>query len=1051
MYRTPVVWVIMSHLRCLLLFVVLFTGTQAVAQSRPKYTNIHDFGGTIVYSNGTSGPDGIESYAGATFDSAGNMYGTTVGGGAIIVNGLGGGMIWEVTTSGAYKDLHDFQGTATRANGTTGPDGIEPCAGVTIDSSGNLYGTASGGGEFGGGMVWEITASGTYLNLHDFGGTIVNADGTGGPDGTYPFAGVTIDRNGNLYGTTEYGGANKSDVGPSANSGMVWEITVSGKYRDLHDFGGYVINANGTVGKDGVFPASPVAFDSAGNRYGTAIARGPNTVGNDGSGMLWEITAAGTYKDIHDFGGTIVNASGAVGLDGLHPAGQLTFDGAGNMYGTAEGGGATDQYGNSFGMVWEVTASGSYVDLHDFGGAVVYPNGTIGVDGRAPAAGVTFDQAGNMFGTTYYGGAYGEGNNGFGMLWELTASGSYFDLHDFGGSATRSDGSSGYDGTFPCAPVTVSTAGVLFGVNENGGKNAAGWYGAGMMWSLAGVSTPAVKSVSLAPNSVVGGTSSTGTVTLGAAAATGGATVTLSSTNMSATVPKTVTIAAGATTATFAITTVGVDDSTTVTISAGSGLWAKTATLTITPAVLSSLSLNPKTVDGGDNSTGTVTLSGPAGPSGTWVELGDNSDYVAAPANVLVPAGANSATFTINTGVVSASTTVTLTATSHGVIKSADLIIAPPTLASISIDPTEVAGGNPATGTVTLSGEAGVGGMAVTLASNSSEVTVPKSVTVAAGQEEATFQITTITVAEKLEATITATNAKVSHTAELTVTPPTLEALSLNPTTLIGGSSSTGAVGLSGPAPTSGMTVKVSSNSHLGTVPATVKVKPGQRVATFTVKTVAIAAQETVTISASLNEDSETAQLKITPPALSSVTVKPTSLVGGISAVGTVTLNGSAPAGGISVGLSVAGPGAVPAYVIVPVNKTSATFSVKTVAVATNQIATLTASQGGVHKTATISVSAPTLKSVALSPASVAPGKTSKGTVTISSAAPTGGLVITLSSSLPAATPPTTVTIAAGKTSATFTVKTSTVSARTTVTILGALNGVTKTATLTIT
>jgi uncharacterized repeat protein (TIGR03803 family) len=97
----------------------------------------------------------------------------------------------------------------------------------------------------------------TYRDRHDFGGTVINADGVSGPDGFQPLAGITFDLAGNKYGTTFEGGAN--------GLGTVWEITASGTYKDLHDFGGIVINADGASGRDGLSPFAAVTFDSAGN------------------------------------------------------------------------------------------------------------------------------------------------------------------------------------------------------------------------------------------------------------------------------------------------------------------------------------------------------------------------------------------------------------------------------------------------------------------------------------------------------------------------------------------------------------------------------------------------------------------------------------------------------------------------------------------------------------------------------------------------------------------------------------------------------------------
>src|SRR5205823_1969421 len=146
----------------------------------------------------------------------------------------------------------------------------------------------------------------------DFGGTVVNADGTLGPDGEVPEHGVASDSLGNMYGTATSGRPFLVELLSSLHAGMVWEITTSGVYKDLHDFGGSVTNADGTNGRDGNAPNCSIALDGAGNLYGTA-AGGPSDLG---AGMLWEIAASGCYSDLHDFGFIITNATGTTGSDG---------------------------------------------------------------------------------------------------------------------------------------------------------------------------------------------------------------------------------------------------------------------------------------------------------------------------------------------------------------------------------------------------------------------------------------------------------------------------------------------------------------------------------------------------------------------------------------------------------------------------------------------------------------------------------------------------------------------------------------------------------------
>jgi hypothetical protein len=288
-----------------------------------------------------------------------------------------------------------------------------------------------------------------------------------------------------------------------------------------------------------------------------------------------------------------------------------------------------------------------------------------------------------------------------------------------------------------------------------------------------------LSSLSLNPTSVTGGNSSTGTVTLSGAAPAGGAQVTLSSSNTTtARVPSSVTVAAGATSATFTVSTSAVAASTTVTISAAYGGATRSASLTVTPAsppppTLSSLSLNPTSVMGGNSSTGTVTLSGPAPPGGAQVTLSSSKTAAArVPSSVMVAAGATSASFTVSTSAVAASTTVTISAIYSGATRSASLTVTPappppPTLASLTLDPANVIGGQSSTGTVTLTGPAPAGGAQVFLSSSNGEATVPSGVTVPAGATSATFTVNTSFVLISTSANISATYNNTSRTATL--------------------------------------------------------------------------------------------------------------------------------------------------------------------------------------------------------------------------------------------------------------------------------------------
>ncbi len=197
-------------------------------------------------------------------------------------------------------------------------------------------------------------------------------------------------------------------------------------------------------------------------------------------------------------------------------------------------------------------------------------------------------------------------------------------------------------------------------------------------------------------------------------------------------------------------------------------------------------------------------------------------------------------------------------------------------------------------------------------------------------------------------------------------TPPSISisSLSMNPTSVAGGNSSTGTVTLSGAAPAGGAQVTLSrSNTTAATVPSSVTVAGGATTATFTVSTNAVATSTTVTISAGYGGATRSASLTVTPappppPTLSSLTLSPTSVVGGAqSSTGTVTLSGPAPAGGAQVFLSSSNDAAsVPSSVIVPAGTSSATFTVRTSAVLISTSATISASYNDTTRTARLSV-----------------------------------------------------------------------------------------------
>ena len=371
-----------------------------------------------------TGADGNEPMGILIFDTSGNLYGTTYQGGA-----SGAGTVFELTPNSdrtwTQSVLYSFTG---------GSDGGGVMSGVIFDPVGNLYGTTLSGGDYGYGTVYELTpnSGGTWTEsvLHSFNGS----------DGATLVGGLVFDTSGNLYGTAVGGGAYGRGVvfKLAPNSDGTWTDTT------LHDFMG---------GKDGGYPDhSNLIFDAAGNLYG--VTAGWQT--GDSNGTVFELTpnSDGTWTQtvLHAFSG---------GKDGYVPQGTLTFDQAGSLYGATLAGG---EYGH--GTVFKLTPSsaGKWKKnvLHQFRG---------GTDGSSPFAGVVFDTAGNLYGTTDDGGigscSDGEGT-GCGTVFKLipNSKGGWTEqvLRRFAGIAAGN----------PISGVLFDAAGNLYATTSNQGFNDLG-------------------------------------------------------------------------------------------------------------------------------------------------------------------------------------------------------------------------------------------------------------------------------------------------------------------------------------------------------------------------------------------------------------------------------------------------------------------------------------------------------------------------------------------------------------------------------------------------
>lgn len=378
----------------------------------------------VLYSF-TDGTDGSHPEAPLIFDGNGNLYGTSLLGGA-----YGYGTVFELSPAkgGGWTEttLHSFNGT----------DGFGP-SGLVFDGSGNLYGTTQEGGTGTAcsgrcGTVFELSPAGggawTGTILYNF---------QGGSDGYYPRSGVIFDAQGNLYGTTQQGGA--------AGRGTVFELA-SGTWNEtiLHSFH---VNT-----KDGTGPAAGLIFDTSGNLYGTTPGGGgAGGVCHGGCGTVFRLAPNGqggwTETVLHSFGNR--------GDNGIwSPGCTLVLDGAGNLYGTAS------ESHNGYGAVFELTPepSGTWKEtiLHRF---------TTIKGGAEPFAGVVFDSQGNLYGTTIEGGKGCAANGGCGVVFKLTRSKTKW-------TETTVFTFNDRDGAGPFASLILDGSGNLYGTTELGGSGS---------------------------------------------------------------------------------------------------------------------------------------------------------------------------------------------------------------------------------------------------------------------------------------------------------------------------------------------------------------------------------------------------------------------------------------------------------------------------------------------------------------------------------------------------------------------------------------------------
>jgi hypothetical protein len=448
----------------------------------------------------------------------------------------------------------------------------------------------------------------------------------------------------------------------------------------------------------------------------------------------------------------------------------------------------------------------------------------------------------------------------------------------------------------------------------------------------------------------------------------GGATVNLSTSDpQAAPLPATVAVSATFSWVEFRFTPGQVNAPTSVTLTATIGAQSITQTFTVTPSSLKSLDGVPFTQSGGVTSGGIVMLNGQAPPGGAVVSLSSSSPAVQPPATVTVPAGVESASFTMTTSQVPQNTTVTITATWKGVSVQATTNLTPqPPPTSLTLDPTVTTGSQGSNGRVTAADPRN-GDVTFSLSSSRPDVAqVPTSVTVPQFAAAGGFIISTIAPSTRTLVTISVSGGGVTLTATLTVdpfpsTPPSaaLATLSLSPSTLNAGAGSTGVVTSNQNAPSGGLVVTLSSsNTAVATVPRSVTIPAGASSASFAVSTSANAVTRTATITGTGGGATQSAVLTSQGPRPSALSLSPSTVSGGTTSTGTVTLTQPAPAGGMTVSLSSTDTTVltVPASVIVAAGASSASFTVSTTSASTDRAAHVVASANRVSQNAALTV-----------------------------------------------------------------------------------------------
>ncbi|HSI71720.1 MAG TPA: hypothetical protein VK934_00970 [Fimbriimonas sp.] len=580
--------------------------------------------------------------------------------------------------------------------------------------------------------------------------------------------------------------------------------------------------------------------------------------------------------------------------------------------------------------------------------------------------------------------------------------------------------------------IPVNAGDPWFGVTEKVKVNGVYYSAAATLKSL---DEPEVLSVNLDKPSVFGGFKRVATVTLdrfvSATLYPDGMPATILSSNPDVVPTRKFTFPVGKKTAQVLLDTASVQADTTVTLRMSPN-YLVSNNLVVQPFSVT-LTTEETEYDGGDGFDLKIVLSQAAPPEGMTIQLKSSSSALPLPNNGLVAFASGQKEKTISLLSNAVYSTVSVTISGPPSFTSSVTITLKPLAVVLTTSKRTFFAFESGNVTATLTKPAPKGGYTISLkSSNQPVLALPKSMKIAEGKLKTATSFSVAEVSARVDVTISG-GPGLAATTVVTIQPQCVKTITLAETSVQGGTKQIkGTVTLSGPAPSQGAQVTLTSTTASIEVPDTVDIAAGATSADFMLDTNPVSAEVTGYVRATFNSTAS-AKLIVTPVMISGFTIAPT-VVGGERLAGSLTLDGPAPTGGLAVQITSDRAAVDSPRLTVPAGATSLDFSVSTLPVDVDTIATLAAQAGSVKLTAQTTVKAPTVESVLVDPSTLTSGAYGKLTVNLTSPAPAGGVVVKLSSTSSALSVPGSVLVPGGSKTASVQVKAGTVTSSTSAT-----------------